>query len=93
MIKTRMVVAGILIVASSAVSSALAQSRENGCVFPLIYDREGLRHFHVNLYYGPLAPPLAPEEIVVKISHQNHTGVETRPTNGGNERSAFDVDK
>lgn len=39
-------------------SPALAQSRENGCVFPLIYDAQGLRHFHVYLYYGPLAPPM-----------------------------------
>jgi len=69
MTNTRIAAASILTVTLSTTSPTLAQSRENGTVFPMIFDRHGARHFHTYLYYGPIRPPLPPDEIVAKVKY------------------------
>jgi hypothetical protein len=68
------IVAASLAALLCTASPAFAQSREFGCVFPLIYDAEGLRHFYTYLYYGPLVPPLTSEKIVAKVAHNHDRG-------------------
>jgi hypothetical protein len=76
------IVAASLAALLSTPLPAFAQSREFGCVFPLIYDAQGLRHFYTYLYYGALTPPLASEKVVAKVAHSNHARGTSRLNHG-----------
>ena len=61
MIKSR-VVAVAMFVAWSVTTSAFAQSHSlEGNAFPVHYDRDGVQHYPIYGYYGPMAPSMPSE--------------------------------